>query len=230
MYAREPFAGAPGSSGEIGLTLPSGSLLLCSFCSAVNSHRSTAAAARSRHQSTLARDQTYAPLRYIARAPPSIPQGKSSTGILAPAAYNESPIVAFQLVTRTRSSRGAAKSAVSCGAPCRIRRREVVLAADACYFCQTLRARLLPDTASAALAALRRRPRGDARLARSARSTRTGRRAHLLRPRPGSLAICAASSPRHHMKLPNGRLRCQSGLRLRLGAAERIHPPQPRRT
>ena len=50
MYAREPVAGAPGSSGEIGLTLPSGSLLLCSFCSAVNSHRSTAAAASSRHQ------------------------------------------------------------------------------------------------------------------------------------------------------------------------------------
>jgi hypothetical protein len=106
MYAREPFAGAPGSSGEIGLTLPSGSLLLCSFCSAVNSHRSTAAAARSRHQSTLARDQTYAPLRYIARAHPSIPQGKSSTGILAPAAYNESPIVAFQLA--------AAKSPLTC--------------------------------------------------------------------------------------------------------------------
>jgi hypothetical protein len=33
-------------------------------------------------------------MRYIARAHPSIPQGKSSTGILA---YNESPIVAFQL-------------------------------------------------------------------------------------------------------------------------------------
>jgi hypothetical protein len=82
------------------------SLLLCSFCSAVNSHRSTAAAARSRHQSTLARDQTYAPVRYIARAHPSIPQGKSSTGILAPAAYNESPIVAFQLA--------AAKSPLTC--------------------------------------------------------------------------------------------------------------------
>ena len=106
MYARESFAGAPGSSGEIGLTLPSGSLLLCSFCSAVNSHRSTAAAARSRHQSTLARDQTYAPVRYIARAHPSIPQGKSSTGILAPAAYNESPIVAFQLA--------AARSPLTC--------------------------------------------------------------------------------------------------------------------
>src|ERR1700747_1074183 len=91
MYAREPFARPPGSSGDrsnIAVRQP----LIVFFCSAVNSHRSTAAA--------------YAPLRYIARAHPSIPQGKSATGILAPAAYNESPI--GLLVSRDESLVGPA--------------------------------------------------------------------------------------------------------------------------
>jgi hypothetical protein len=44
----------------------------------------------------------HAPLRYTARAHQRIPQGKSLTGIPAPAAYNKSPIGAFQLATAKR--------------------------------------------------------------------------------------------------------------------------------
>ena len=75
---------------------------------------------------------------------------------------------------------------------------EVVLAADACYFRQTLRERRLP---------LCRRHRGDAGLARPAGGAGEGRGANLLWPRSGILADSAASARPYRMRLPRFRTR-----------------------
>ena len=71
---------------------------------------------------------------------------------------------------------------------------EVVLAADACYFCQTLRERRLP----------RNMYDREAMLASLDRLEALGkiRRANLLQSRPGFLAVRAASSCCHRMRLP----------------------------
>src|SRR5271165_5973228 len=57
----------------------------------------------------------------------------------------------------------------------------------------------LPNPARAPPAAQHARPRGDAGLARPAGGAGTGRRAHLLRPRPRILADGAASAGAHRM-------------------------------